>query len=213
MSILFYAAPGWPPQLPWVETFTGEDGSQPNSTAWTTTGAYSSIQNNKWNFNSPGGNANYYGTLRSTFKLVGDLDIQLDFDISTLTQPPSGVAYAAILYVRRQSDNAVISAMTRGRGATGFNGYTSNGVNGYHEYSGADGSGKLRLTRISNVIRVFMWSGSQWEYNGNPAGRIIANSESGDLWVMLQFEQENNSTVNSNIDNFTINSADAMLDR
>ena len=214
-NLLFYVAdstPPWPPELPWIETFTGPDGSQPSTTAWTLSGGnlYASIQNNKLNFDSPGNNANYHASFYGTLKLTGDFDIQLDFDVALITAPSDGVSYAAIMYVFRQSDNGLIGVVTRGRTSTGNNGYTSGGTNGTVQYARADSSGKLRITRVSNVVRTFMWSGSQWEWEGNAAGRVTDNSEAGDLFFLLQFEQENNSTVTSNIDNFTINSADGV---
>ena len=217
MGLSFYIptpAPPWPPELPWTEEFTGADGSLPSTTAWSNSpGDYASIQNNKLNFDSPGDNTNPAANFYNKITLVGDFNLQFDFDITTLTAPSDAVSYACILYMLRESDNVTVAQIGRGRSTVNQR-YVSDGPDGGPDsYTTADSSGKIKVTRVSNEITVFVWSGGQWEYDGNVAGRVTANSESGNLYAKLYFEQENNSTVNSNIDNFTINSADGLLAR
>jgi hypothetical protein len=217
MSILFYAGDAvaaWPPELPWTEEFIGSDDSQPDPTAWDldVSSLHASIQNNKLNFSSPGNNTNPFAIFYPKIILVGDFDLQFDFDITTLTAPSDAVSYACSLFVLRESDDTIIAYIGRGRSQVDQR-YASTGPVGYDTYIQSDGTGKLRITRVNNEVTVFIWSGSQWEYNGNVSGRVTANSESGNLYITLSFEQENNSTVNSNIDNFTITSADGLLAR
>lgn len=65
------------------DDFTGNDDDPPDTDLWEVlqdTGSDLSIQSNKLNYDSAGDDANYFGQIRSKFKLSGDFDIQIDFD-------------------------------------------------------------------------------------------------------------------------------------
>jgi len=75
-------------------------------------------------------------------------------------------------------------------------------------YAKADSSGKLRITRVSGAVRVYEWDSGQsrWEYGGSTTGRLMASSQTGDVYFHIYFEERANSDLNANVDNFAINS-------
>ena len=179
---------------PYSDDFTGTNGDPPNVHNWNPTGStqYMSIQSNKLNFNSPGDNATYITRAISRFDLVGDFDIQIDFDITSLTQPDSSTSHLAIfLYQVAGAGGANVANVFRvHQSGAGVNGYDSNGTDsgGFDAYNDNDSTGKLRLTRVSGQIKCFIWSGSQWEWNGNTAGRVLVNNDTSDIVVRLRFK-------------------------
>jgi len=193
------------------DDFSGTNGDPPNTDLWTEMldeGVSATIQSDALNFDSPGGNSNYRNQFNSRFGLSGDFSIQIDFSISSLTAPTDSVSHAAYFRVNRASDNANMGYISRGRDTT-TNKYWSDGASvSSSTFVTTDSSGQFKITRVSGVIKVFQWDSvsSRWEWNGSTAGRQVTNSETGNLYILLYFEQENNSTVDSSIDNFVINS-------
>jgi hypothetical protein len=188
------------------DDFTGNNGDDPNPVIWSKSinsgSDYMSIQNNKLNFNSPGDNANHDNRANGTFTLTGDFDIQIDFDVTTFNQPTDSVSY---IYLGLSG--STFHSVSRIRNTDGTNGYGALGSGfSLSNYNNAADSGKLRLTRVGSIIKGFIWSGAQWEWDGNEAGITISSTGTGNMRPILKFEQENNGSMNVNMDNFIINS-------
>ncbi|MCK5504081.1 MAG: hypothetical protein KAJ10_02905, partial [Thermodesulfovibrionia bacterium] len=82
------------------DDFTGDDGDAPNTDLWVGDDPYNiaSIQSNRLNIASDGVSDQYL-YLTSKWKLTGDFDVQVDFDITTLDAPSSSVQYANTLRI------------------------------------------------------------------------------------------------------------------
>jgi hypothetical protein len=214
IETLFKSAGSWSIDEFTGDEFTGVDGDALNEKIWLEQrddGNNVSIQSNKLNFTSPGGNVNEISQFDSKFILSGDFDIQVDFDFSVLTTPADSISWAANIAVYLTADDSYAGNIAMGRNDGGSYIYGSDGIDvSFAYYSTGHTSGKMKITRASGVIKIYIWSGTQWEWNGDTAGRTVTNSEAGDVYIKLWFEQENNSTVNSNLDNFVINSGEVI---
>ena len=70
-----------PPTAPWVETFTGANGSLPNTNDWRIgAGDDTYIQNNKVRTNIPAGNTNAAACI-SLYEIENDFEIYVDYDV------------------------------------------------------------------------------------------------------------------------------------
>ena len=194
---------------PTGDDFTGTNGDDPNSDLWRVgqnDGDNMSIQSNKLNFTSPGGAVNEISQAWSNFNLDGgqDYDLRIDFDYSTLTTSSGSYSWAANVSIR-SADGTIIGQLAIGK-STGTVRYMAQGVNqSFTTYTTTDTSGKFRFSKVGSTVKGFVWSGTQWEWNGNAAGITLTSSTSDDVEFRIWFEQETNATVVSNVDNFTIN--------
>jgi len=133
-----------------------------------------------------------------------DYRLEIDWDYSTLTTPTAGDSYVAGLQVRRASDSTTLATVARRRKSTGVDHYYSTGTDVIaSEYTTADSTGKLRIDRTDSTTTIYIWTGGQWEWDGDTDGRVVSYDD-GDNWVIVRliFLQEANGTVDSNIDNF-----------
>jgi len=76
-------------------------------------------------------------------------------------------------------------------------------------------AGKFRFTWDgSSTLKAYVWTGAQWEWNGNTAGYTCSEDYSGDeMAVNLLFEQEaTGGDVEATFDNFQINSGHVIYD-
>ena len=167
-----------------------------------------SIQNNELHFDSTGVTS-IQSAMRSRSFFVGEYDLKIDYNVSNITMPSSSFSIAALLQIRRASDNLSLATVARINDSVLGDQYFSVGSDAASEtYSTTDTTGSLRITRsgygLDATTTVFIWSGSQWEWNGDPAGKIVSNDD-GDNWVYarLVFSQAPNSALDTNIDNFT----------
>jgi hypothetical protein len=220
MSILFYAADSnvFPPVAPWTETFTGDNGSAPNSLYWeqptsvfgiTSYPEDMTIQDNKCQFTGPvNGSSVRESWLKTKFNMVGDFDVQLDFDITTFdVAGGSGQAqYAALIYIVNATNDSVVGWIARNRTTLMVNGYGSDGnVLPAAYFAGADLTGGLRATRVGNGFYVYWWNG-QWQWNGFTSGRAVGSLAGNEIYFYIRFSNAINNDVVSSVDNFTINS-------
>ena len=165
------------------------------------------IQNNKLNYNYAA--AGYaQSAIRSRGYFARDYRLQLDWDITSITTPTANKTYAVVFQVKRVSDSITLATVARERTSAGVDNYYSNGNDvAIEQYATADTTGSFRIERsgfgVDATTTIFVWSGTQWEWNGDPAGRIVSN-DNGDNWVKVKilFVKELNGTLNSNIDNF-----------
>jgi hypothetical protein len=196
------------------DDFTGEDGASPDTDLWDVEDddSVTSIQNNKFEFDASAiASPQIIARIIGKFQATGDFDVSVDFTADQFTQPP-GTHYCPSFQAMRVSDDVNIAQIARVRSAS-LNQYRAYGLNEGGAYKGpADAFGKLRLTRISGVIRSFYWTdtaGGQWEWDGNTAGIIVANNGPGsteDVYFRFYWEQESGEDVQGTIDNFVVNS-------
>jgi len=171
------------------------------------TGTAMTIQNNKLNYNYVvAGAASSRIESRGFFAREYTLDI--DWDITSITTPSANSSFAAALQVKRASDSVTLASVARERTSAGVDNYYLSGTDaGIDQYTTTDTTGAFRIERvglgIDSSTSIYIWSGTQWEWNGDPAGRIVSNDD-GDNWVKVRisFIKEINGTLNSNVDNF-----------
>ena len=67
----------------------------------------------------------------------------------------------------------------------------------------------FRIDRIDSTTTIYIWSGTQWEWNGDTSGRVVSY-DSTNNWVKVRliFLQGANGSVNANMDNFDMVSGD-----
>jgi hypothetical protein len=202
------AGPQFPPSAPWTETFTGDNGSLPDTLYWTRGGADAgilTIQDNQCNSDT-NGTAAKVSSLTSKFNLSGDFDVEFEFQLHTYGTGTPGTQYSPLFYIKRVSNNDVIAYVSRGV-ALGRNGYISDGnIAGQQSYVQADATGKLRVTRVGNGFYTYMWSGSQWEWDGAPEGRYVGSFVGENMYINLFWTNIAGNDIEAAIDNFKINS-------
>jgi len=185
--------------------FSGEDYSDINSPLWTLSNPYdkSYIKDSKWRFDSLAESYDTESRVTSAYFLLGDFDIQLDFDVTTIDAPTTSAQYAAVLTLMLPSGDFYV-----GRGRTsGTNGYALSGPSDtwdLHTSATLD-SGKLRLVRKGAVLTGYYWTGAQWEWEGSTAGHVFSDDVQGPAQVQLWFKQEANENLVSDISNFVVN--------
>ena len=143
-------------------------------------------------------------TTRTIFS--GDFNVTLDFNITSMSRPIASANQAAYLRVDRSSDSALLAYISRCyHYSTNVNGYQSGGLDAGFDYNNTpDPSGSFRIQRISGAIRVYWWNGSSWEWEGNPSGRLVTNSDSSDVVMRLYFIQAQGGRIISDVDNFSV---------
>lgn len=128
-------------------------------------GSSASVSNNRLEITLPqsSGGSPYMGMLGSEFTLVGDFDMQVDFDL--LTWPPYNAAQVMLAI-----DQAYFSICRRsrglGEGGLGEIYYTM--FKGQWAHVSATGtSGKLSMTRTGNTMQGSYWDGAAWQLVGS----------------------------------------------
>jgi hypothetical protein len=203
----------------YYDDFTGTNGDPPDIDKWTETDPTNlmDIQSNKLHFDGEGsGNPRPYIT--STFKFDGNyaFDIQIDFDLLTWISPSTNDNYVRFYiyadggspytYMARQQGTGGATNRMRLYGGSGTNDFAWN-------YTGT--TGKFRFTwNGSSTLKAYVWTGSQWEWNGNTAGYTCSENYAGEeITIQFLFEQETNGgDVEATFDNFQINSGYVIYD-
>ena len=232
LSILFifclsFQASAWNPMvvvsgsscLTVDDDFTGSNDDPPNTTLWAETDATNlmDIQSNKLNYDSgdvtAASNPNINSVTKWSFPANTNFDVQIDFDVTTLDDPDSGINNCPRFELRNAA-NDIKSYIIRGFVSGGDNGYQSDGTaTAFGSYAQADASGKIRFVMSgcpgSCVLKGYIWDGSQWEWNDNTAGYTFSEDFSaGPIYVKIQWikvESAGNTQVTGNVDNFTVN--------
>lgn len=193
------------------DDFTGTDGDLPDSDLWVPSEdalTYSQILSNKLNHTSNDASNDISSLFTSVFKLSGDFDIQIDFDLTTFAATSTSSNYLQ-LWLFSSSQYWKISRI-RGISTTGYaRQATSDSWTG--DYSTSELSGKLRFTRSGSTIKGYHWSGTQWEWASSTAGYTFTTTSSDDLFLNLWMKQEAGSSIDINIDNFIINSGTVVI--
>jgi hypothetical protein len=198
------------------DDFTGTNGDPPDPNKWEENDATNSldIQSNKLHFDGEGsGNKISYVVSRFEFNGNSAFDLQADFDLLTWTSPSSNDNY-----VRFQVGTATTYTwMARQQGSGGSTNrmrlYGNGGTNN-SAWNWTGTTGKFRFTWDSSTLKAFVWTGSQWEWNGNTAGYSCSETYNGqEVYVVMLVEQETTGgDVEATFDNFQINSGSAIYD-
>ena len=72
------------------------------------------------------------------------------------------------------------------------------------------GSGKLRITRVGSVIKGYYDEGAGWEWDDSGSGYTFSETYTSDV-VVEMFQRNTSNGINTNIDNFVVNSADEVI--
>ena len=201
------------------DPFTGEDGDDPLKALWTKTVElgtdYLFINSNTLNFHSPGDGSNHKNNLISNFTISGDFDIQIDVTFLEEIVPSTSTSYSADLRTLKASDptyagrvglmGCVLTPASptkrfRASGATSSDQFVSR----------SSAPTKLRLTRIGSNTKAFYWKDDQWQWDGDTNGIVVSTSVTESVVVQLYFEQEPDGEIDSQLDNFQINSCDQI---
>jgi hypothetical protein len=145
--------------------------------------------------------------VRSTYYLIGDFDIQIDYD---LVSGPSTSSWYADLRVSHNNGNIVAV----GRRYIGTHQYEIIGYNGVTStwdtattVTNTDTSGKLRMVRDGSLITGYYWNGSVWASIGI---RTVVGD--GDVRVELfVYNAVGNPAASISFDNFILNSGTVAL--
>jgi hypothetical protein len=196
------------------DDFTGSNGEAPDANVWYDepdapfTPNLITINSNALYFNSAT-SGNVISAITSKFQLRGDFDIQIDYQAISITST-SLLHYYPYFAVNSISSGANLAYVTAAWYSDSR--HTSGGQDAaYASTNPAYNSGKLRITRVSGEVKVYVWTGTQWEWGGNTAGRIVTNSNTDDVEVNIRFEEETGGSVEASADNFVINSSDSVL--
>ena len=136
---------GYPPVAPWTETFTGDNGSDPNSTYWNSN-QYLKIQSNQLH----GAVNNTSGILGSKFSLTGDFNIFVSFnDLITGTEWGNRIEFRA---AAAGGDIAILGAQWRD--VSVFYGFMRHNGNYYGHVQAfrSNNYGGLRIIRSGTTI-------------------------------------------------------------
>lgn len=190
------------------DDFTGDDGDAPNSMLWRTyvdPGVTFELLNNKLRFNSSG-SANLDARANSKFTIGNAFDIQVDFEISTMTAPTSSISFV-LFQILNEAQSAGFY-IARARTGT-YNGYLCwDSVNGLSSWdtSNSQSTGKLRFTRSGSSLKAYLWDGTRWEWGGSTNGYTSGYTLSEPMVIRMLCNQDFNSTLTADYDNFKLNS-------
>ncbi|HUW67327.1 MAG TPA: hypothetical protein VMW20_04680 [Candidatus Nanoarchaeia archaeon] len=191
------------------DDFTGTDGDLPNAAIWVqaeTANKDATIQSNKLNFvGTSGEKCNNLGK----FNLSGDFDVQVDFSDLSIGTPSSATLYAAQMLVYEATTDTHLGQISRARTYLGVDNIISLGeVIAADFFASSETEGKLRMTRVSGVIKVWHWhaGNARWEYDGGTEGWTVHAGNTNNVYITLNFNCGTGGTLTANMDNFTINS-------
>ena len=195
------------------DDFTALDGSSPNTTRWYETDASNKmdIQSNKLDFDSQEG-TDTSAYINSKYELSGDFDIQVDFDVVDAGDTTSGQHSIRLQIADGGSPwSGSYCEVIVSRTSNSWWNVNNDGV-WADSFTRSVSSGKLRLTRSGSTIKGYVWTGSQWEWDGSTSGYTFAESHTNDVLVTLYTNQESSggSRWHVTLDNFTVNSADGI---
>lgn len=130
------------------------------------TGSLSSVANNRLEDTLPvsAGGILYMGGMGSEFTLVGDFDMQVDFELLTW---PADNASQITLAINNAYDFS-INRRSRGLNEGGGGEIYFTMIKGQMtQVAASDTAGKLRMTRTGNTMAGYYWTGSTWQLVGS----------------------------------------------
>jgi len=193
------------------DTFTGTNNDPPNEVRWflwsLTDDDYPYISSNKLRMNTVGSTTDQLYA-KSNFKLVGDFDIQVDWQMNNHTAPTSSHHY---MYFQVQYDGGGSAYIARTMKPDTSPRYIANPPSNEKTGTADYGPGKFRITRVGTVTKVFYWSSGMWQWEGSSSGYTTETTTTGDARVYLRYIRRDAATWDVSWDNFTINSADGVI--
>jgi hypothetical protein len=202
------------------DDFTGT--SIPNTFLWYRPTGYSStslrIQDNTLEYDqSNGSHSLRVSKLESLFKLVGDFDIQSDFEVLSTGTPGSGMNTASFVMQDAVTGDRAIVGMSVRVAYPNVRWFMDDTVNGYTDIS-ADGKPtvlKHRIVRVGSVIKGYIWDTdtNQWVWDGDTDGYTFGITGTNDVLVRFEIFVSNLSvTFGGAWDNFKINTGTPTWD-
>lgn len=185
------------------DDFDGTDGDDPDKELWNlqaSAGSAQEIDTNKLVQTITSAIAT--AAIHSKFALQGDFDIQYDFDVTTETTTNIWLNGFTV-----QDNEGTFIASIDLRYSTGkyYQSYIA-ALN--NNASTTDSSGKLRITRVGSLITTYYWNGSSW----TSLHSTSTGTNTNDARVVLRTSVVTSAqTIVASLDNFLINSADAVI--
>ncbi len=168
------------------------------------TGGSIALNNDKLRVEYTGNVDNIQSYAKATDKwLVGDFDVQVDFELVSFPTPSSG-ENGGYLIIR--DDYGLFSYVGYRKRSTGINDYN---FRTFPTVIRSDSSGKFRITREGSDITGYYWDGTNWVEMGTHVGL-----SSNPIWVELGVTHKGtlSQSVTFDFDNFKINKGSAVRD-
>ena len=192
------------------DDFIGTDGDSPNPDRWEITaseGTSATIINNKLRLFIPSAD-NFVNTISNGWKIAGDFDIQIDFEI--LDGPSENYWQASFNVELANGHYFSVQRLYNGtqqyRYGSDAGAWNQLGVSGLKD----DSSGKLRITRNTDTFTAYYWGGSDWASLGSDTSYFQSIEP-----VYVKLKLDNWSTYPSAavyFDNFTVVSGTTVWD-
>lgn len=187
------------------DDFTGDNGDPPDSFKWPDGNGSPDIQSNQLEVTGSGGN---YESVRSSYVVRGDFDIQVDFSLDL--HPETDRWFVWLDLKTNDGKYHRINRHYRTASGNAYRHTSYDGTNWYAEgeTSRDDLTGKLRMTRSGDTFTSYAWYNSQW----NQIAQAQYIKFTDDVFVQLGVGTGgSNPTAQAKFDNFTINSADKVV--
>lgn len=198
------------------DNFTGTNGDAPDTDSWCLGQAFQpsgtsyEINNNKLRVEIPYNASDQSVIVASTFKVSGDLDIQVDYDEVSADNPSSSFSWPArfLLYPQTGGFDTYSSYFTICYGRDSSGGFmladtTSSSIEKIT--SPVYASGKLRIIRSGSTLKGYYWTGSQWEWDGSTDGYTFPMTSSADMVIGLMTSADYDSGTTTDWDNVQVN--------
>lgn len=141
-------------------------------------------------------------------QLVGDFDVQVDWQVNSATNPTSSHHYMYMQVLYAGGGSAYIA---RTRKYDGSPRYIANPPTEEKTGTADVGPGKFRITRVGTVTKVYYWHDSQWEWEGSTAGYTTSTTTTGNASVYLRYIRRDAATWDVSWDNLVVNSSDGIV--
>jgi len=148
-------------------------------------------------------NVQYYAKATDKW-LIGDFDVQIDFESISLPTPSSGEDGGFLVI---HDDYGLFSYVAYRKRSTGINDYA---FRTFPTVIRSDSSGKFRITREGSDITGYYWDGNNWVEIATHVGL-----SSNPIWVELWITHTGtlSQSVTFDFDNFIINKGAAIRDK
>lgn len=195
------------------DEFTGTDGDDPDFDRWlidnqSATGT-SLISSNAFRLSIPNTANDEKIFVYGNFEIEGDFDIQIDYAEISNDAPSSSMSYPAQLRIDTE-DGTIIGVYTRFHPTLGHFMLIESTTDGQTIGTVLYSTGKFRITRTGSTFTAYVWSGSQWEWEGNTNGYTFTDSDSSNIVPRISIVADYDSGVTTDFDNFLINSGNVI---
>jgi hypothetical protein len=205
-----------------LTTFEGEDNSLADTDFWRIRNYdnpnYVRLQDNAVRTTKTESSGIEYPDIVSLFKLDGEVDFQIDWEVHSWSMPSSnehrvqlyfawydslGERTYGYLFISHESGGSKKYKLYVYKDGTQL--YTTN-------YATSDTSGKFKITTSGNTITFFVWSNGQWEWNGNTAGHsytVTSGITQGPLYAQYAVYTAD-APIDASFSNFIINAGEVV---